>query len=96
MKKDFYRIIKAPHLTEKVTNLMNASNQYAFKVDVNSTKREIKKAVEEYFSVEVNSVRVLKVKGKSKRSRYRIKQRPDWKKAYVNLAEGQTIDVGIE
>ena len=77
MKKDFYRTIKAPHLTEKVTNLMNASNQYAFKVDV-------------------NKVRVLKVKGKSKRSRFRVKERPNWKKAYVSLAEGQTIDVGIE
>jgi len=96
MKKDYYTTIKAPHLTEKVTNLMNASNQYAFKVDVNSTKREIKKAVEEYFSVKVNKVRVIKVKGKSKRSRYRIKKRPNWKKAYVSLAEGQTLDVGIE
>ena len=75
---------------------MNANNQYAFKVDVNSTKREIKKAVEEYFSVEVNKVRVLKVKGKSKRSRFRIKKRPNWKKAYVSLAEGQTIDMGME
>ena len=96
MKKAFYSTIKAPHLTEKVTNLMNVNNQYAFKVDVNSTKREIKKAVEEYFSVEVNKVRVLKVKGKSKRSRFRVKKRPNWKKAYVSLAEGQTIDVGME
>ena len=46
MKKDIYKTIKAPHLTEKVTNLMNQSNQYAFKVDINSTKKEIKKAVE--------------------------------------------------
>ena len=75
---------------------MNLNNQFVFKVDINSSKREIKKAIEEYFSVEVKKVSVLKVKGKSKRSRYRIKQRPDWKKAYVNLAEGQTIDVGIE
>ena len=96
MKKDLYRTIRSPHLTEKVTNIMNLNNQYAFKVDINSTKREIKKAVEEYFSVEVNKVRVLKVKGKSKRSRYRIKKRPNWKKAYVSLAEGQSIDVGIE
>ena len=96
MKKDLYRTIKAPYLTEKVTNLMNVNNQYAFKVDVNSTKREIKKAVEEYFSVEVNKVSVLKVKGKSKRSRYRIKKRPNWKKAYVTLAEGQSIEVGME
>ena len=96
MKKDLYRTIKAPHLTEKVTNLMNASNQYAFKVDVNSTKREIKRAVEEYFSVEVNKVRVLKVKGKSKRSRFWVKERQNWKKDYVSLSEWQTIDVVIE
>ena len=70
MKKDIYKTIKAPYLTEKVTNLMNQSNQYAFKVDINSTKKEIKKAVEEYFSVEVNKVRVLNVKGKTKRSRH--------------------------
>ena len=96
MKRDIYQTIKSPHLTEKVTNLMNQSNQYAFKVDINSTKREIKEAVETYFSVEVNKVRVLKVKGKAKRSRYRIKKRPNWKKAYVSLSKGQSIDVGIE
>ena len=96
MSKLLHQTIRSPHLTEKVTNIMNLNNQYAFKVDINSTKREIKKAVEEYFSVEVNKVRVLKVKGKSKRSRYRIKKRPNWKKAYVSLAEGQSIDVGIE
>jgi len=96
MKKNIYETIKSPHLTEKVTNLMNQANQYAFKVDVNSTKREIKKAVEEYFSVQVKKVRVIKVKGKAKRSRFRVKQRPNWKKAYVSLEEGQTIEVGIE
>jgi len=96
MKKNIYETIKSPHLTEKVTNLMNQANQYAFKVDVNSTKREIKKAVEEYFSVQVKKVRVIKVKGKTKRSRFRVKQRPNWKKAYVSLEEGQTIEVGIE
>ena len=96
MNKNIYKTIKSPHLTEKVTDLMAQSNQYAFKVDVNSTKREIKKAVEEYFAVQVKKVTVLKVKGKTKRSRFRIKQRPNWKKAYVSLAEGQTIEVGIE
>ena len=96
MKKNIYETIKSPHLTEKVTNLMNQTNQYAFKVDVNSTKREIKKAVEEYFSVQVKKVRVIKVKGKTKRSRFRVKQRPNWKKAYVSLDEGQTIEVGLE
>ena len=96
MKKDIYNTIQKPLLTEKVTNLMNQNNQYAFKVNIDSTKREIKRAVEEYFSVEVNKVTVLKVKGKTKRSRYRLKQRPSWKKAYVSLAEGQSIEVGLE
>ena len=75
---------------------MGVANQYAFKVDINATKLQIKKAVEGYFSVDVVNVNVVKVKGKDKRSRYRIKKRPDWKKAYVRLAEGQSIEVGTE
>ena len=75
---------------------MGEANQYAFKVDVNATKLQVKKAVEGYFSVDVENVNVVKVKGKNKRSRYRIKKRTDWKKAYVRLAEGQSIEVGIE
>ena len=46
MSKLQYQTIRSPHLTEKVSDLMQKSNQYAFKVDINSTKREIKKAVE--------------------------------------------------
>ena len=75
---------------------MGGANQYAFKVDVNATKLQVKKAVEGYFSVDVENVNVVMVKGKNKRSRYRIKKRPDWKKAYVRLAEGQSIEVGTE
>ena len=75
---------------------MGEANQYAFKVDANATKLQIKKAVEGYFSVNVQKVNVVKVKGKNKRSRYRIKKRPDWKKAYVRLAEGESIEVGTE
>ena len=75
---------------------MGEANQYAFKVDANATKLQIKKAVEVYFSVDVENVNVVKVKGKNKRSRYRIKKRPNWKKAYVRLAAGQSIEVGTE
>lgn len=75
---------------------MGEANQYAFKVDLNATKLQIKKAVEGYFSVDVENVNVVKVKGKNKRSRYRIKKRPNWKKAYVRLAEGQSIEIGTE
>ena len=96
MSKSLYQTVISPYLTEKVSGLMQDSNQYAFKVDVKATKKEIKKAVESFFSVEVKDVTVVKVKGKSKRSRYRTKKKPDWKKAYISVAEGQSIDVGME
>jgi|TARA_B100001996_G_C18218895_1_gene422932 large subunit ribosomal protein L23 len=96
MDTQLYSVIKSPYLTEKVSSLMGNTNQYAFKVDANATKLQIKKAVEGYFSVNVQNVNVVNVKGKNKRSRYRVKKRPDWKKAYVQLAEGQSIEVGTE
>ena len=94
MKTELYSIIKAPYLTEKVSSLMGESNQYAFKVDITATKLQVKKAVEGYFSVDVEDVNIIKVKGKTKRSRYRIKKRSDWKKAYVRLKEGFDISYG--
>ena len=96
MKTELYSIIKSPYLTEKVSTLMGESNQYAFKVDINATKLQIKKAIEGYFSVDVEDVNVIKVKGKTKRSRYRIRKKSDWKKAYVKLAQGQSIEVTAE
>ncbi len=96
MRTELYSVIKSPYLTEKVSTLMGEANQYAFKVDSNATKLQIKKAVEGYFSVDVENVNVVKVKGKNKRSRYRIKKGSDWKKAYVRLAAGQSIEVGTE
>tara|TARA_Y100000739_G_scaffold114555_1_gene98572 strand:+ start:242 stop:532 length:291 start_codon:yes stop_codon:yes gene_type:complete len=96
MKTELYSVIKSPYLTEKVSSLMGEVNNYAFKVDINATKLQIKQAVEGYFSVDVENVNIVRVKGKNKRSRYRIKKRTDWKKAYVRLAEGQSIEVGTE
>ena len=51
MRTELYSVIKSPYLTEKVSTLMGEANQYAFKVDSNATKLQIKKAVEGYFSV---------------------------------------------
>ena len=96
MKTELYKIIKAPYLTEKVSSIMGESNQYAFKVDINATKLQVKKAVEGYFSVDVEDVNIIKGKGKTKRSRYRIRKKSDWKKAYVKLAQGQSIEVTAE
>ena len=96
MKIDQHKIIKNTHFTEKVSLLMNKSNQYAFKVDKDATKRQIKRAVEKFFSVNVREVNILINKGKTKRSRYGFRKKSDWKKAYVSLAEGQSIDMGTE
>jgi len=96
MRKDLYKVIKAPYLTEKVSSLMGSENQYAFKVDINATKLQIKHAIEGYYSVDVEKINIIKVKGKTKRSRFRITKKSDWKKAYVRLAEGHSIEVEIE
>ena len=66
MKTELYKVIKSPYLTEKVSSLMGEANQYAFKVDINATKLQVKKAVEGYFSVNVENVNIIKVKGKTK------------------------------
>ena len=58
-----------------------------------ATKADVKAAVEALFNVKVEAVNVLNVKGKSKAFRFRAGTRGDWRKAYVRLAEGQSIDV---
>ena len=95
MKTELYKVIKAPYLTEKVSALMGDSNQYAFKVDINATKLQVKKAVEGYFEVKVDDVRVINMKGKTRRTKNGLGHRSDWKKAYVRLAEGQDIDFSV-
>lgn len=86
------KIILAPHITEKAANVGESSNQYVFKVATDATKPEIKQAVEALFEVEVDGVRVLNTKGKTKRSGARLGRRKDWKKAYVRIKAGQEID----
>lgn len=85
-------ILLSPHVTEKATLVGEGSNQYVFKVLKNANKREIKAAVEKMFNVQVASVSVLNVKGKSKRFGYAMGRRKDWKKAYVRLEAGHDID----
>lgn len=86
-------IIQGPHLSEKTANLADRNNQVTFKVSLDATKDEIRQAVEKLFNVTVRDVQVLNVKGKTKRTaRGKIRQRSDWKKAYVRLEQGQQID----
>jgi large subunit ribosomal protein L23 len=86
-------VLRAPLISEKGARIQESSNQYVFEVASTATKADVKAAVEELFSVKVEAVNVVNVKGKSKSFRSRAGRRGDWRKAYVKLAEGQTIDV---
>ena len=88
-----YKVLLSPRMTEKSTRVAESSNQYVFEVATDSNKKEIKDAVEKLFEVNVESVRVVRVKGKSKTFKARAGKRNDWKKAYVRVQEGQVIDV---
>ena len=85
-------VIRSPRVSEKTARLQEI-NQYVFEVANTATKADVKSAVEALFNVTVLAVNVLNVKGKHKTFRFRAGRRGDWRKAYVRLAEGQTIDV---
>ncbi|MFT3805959.1 50S ribosomal protein L23 [Arenimonas sp.] len=86
------QVIRAPRVSEKTVR-MQEINQYVFEVARDATKGDIKSAVESLFNVTVEAVNVVNVKGKNKSFRFRAGRRGDWRKAYVRLADGQTIDV---
>lgn len=88
-----YSIILGPHVSEKATIMAESRNQLAFKVVNDASKTEVKEAVEKIFKVSVTGLQILNVKGKSKRTaRGSIRKKSNWKKAYVQLAQGQEID----
>lgn len=87
-------VLKKPVVTEKASQKA-AWGRYLFEVDRRATKPEIAEAVEETFGVKVKKVRTAMVRGKAKRSgRYRrLVKQADWKKAIVELIEGEKIDL---
>ena len=86
------QIILSPVISEKSTSAADSSNQVVFEVLSDATKNEIREAVENQFSVSVEGVQVMNVRGKVKRFGKTPGKRRNWKKAYVRLAEGQDID----
>ncbi|CUX96827.1 50S ribosomal protein L23 [Candidatus Doolittlea endobia] len=86
------KVLRAPHVSEKASTEMERHNTIVLKVTKDATKAEIKAAVHKLFKVEVNNVRTLVIKGKTKRHRQCIGRRNDWKKAYVTLTKGQNLD----
>jgi large subunit ribosomal protein L23 len=84
-------VIKGPHLSEKA-HIAAESNQVVLKVRTDATKKEIQQAVELMFEVKVDTVQVVNVKGKTKRFQQTRGRRANWKKAYVKLAEGSSVE----
>ena len=87
-----HQILISPHVSEKGSLLADEQNQHVFKVLSTATKTEVKAAVEGMFKVKVEKVRILNVKGKSKRFGGRLGKRSDLRKAYVTLMSDNDID----
>jgi large subunit ribosomal protein L23 len=87
-----FQVILAPHVSEKSSRIADKHRQIVLQVRPDASKPVIKRAVEKMFNVQVDSVTVTNVKGKSKRTARTAGRRQDWKKAYVRLKPGQDID----
>jgi len=92
MNERLLNVVRAPRVSEKTARLAE-HNQYVFEVASTATKADVKAAIEQLFSVKVEAVNVVNAKGKTKTFRFRSGRRSDQRKAYVRLAEGQSIDV---
>jgi large subunit ribosomal protein L23 len=84
-------VVKRPLITEKNERAREAARQFAFEVHRDATKIQVKQAVEKLFSVHVLAVRTAIARGKNKRVGRNTGRRPNWKKAFVTLRDGETI-----
>jgi large subunit ribosomal protein L23 len=85
-------VLLAPVVSEKSYSLIN-DNKYTFKIHPEAHKTQVRQAVEELFEVKVERVNIVKVQSKPKRRGMTKGSRPGWKKAIVQLAEGETIEI---
>ncbi len=92
--KDIFQVIDTIQLSEKATLLTETNNEYVFKVNPGANKLEIREAVEKLFGKKVASVRTANYQGKKKRERRAdFGRTKSWKKAFVKLADGETIEL---
>jgi len=84
-------VIQGPHMSEKA-HIAAENNHVVLKVRTDATKKEVAQAVELLFEVKVDAVQVVNVKGKTKRFQQTNGRRANWKKAYVKLADGVSIE----
>jgi large subunit ribosomal protein L23 len=87
-----YKVILRPLVTEKGMHRSTRNNQYAFEVHLQATKDDVRRAVEELFSVEVDKVRTQNRRGKPRKHRFKQGQTKAWKKAIVTLNAEHRID----
>jgi large subunit ribosomal protein L23 len=90
---DMYKIVKKPLVTEKGTVMLSEGNRVTFKVHLDANKIEIREAVQKIFSVTVLQVNTQVVRGKRKRFGRAMGQTKSWKKAMVQLKEGDKIEI---
>ncbi len=86
-------VIIKPLVTEKGVYYTENFTVYPFEVDRRSNKIDIKNAVETIYDVKVKGVRTINMQGKLRRVRYAQGRKRGWKKAFVTLAEGDTIEI---
>lgn len=86
-------ILVRPLVTEKTTSQLNGPNDYAFEVTVSANKIQIKEAIEAFYGVTVADVRTAIVRGKVKRHGRFFGKRKNWKKAYIRLADGDSLNI---
>lgn len=93
LRDDIRRILVRPVISEKSFQLVQAHNQYTFRVLDHAHKTMVRQAVEEQFDVTVTDVRIVNVRAKPKRRGYSRGTKPGWKKAIVELKPGDRIDL---
>jgi large subunit ribosomal protein L23 len=86
------QVLLAPVVSEKSYELIE-QRKYSFRVHPDAHKTQVRQAVEDLFDVRVQSVKILKVQPKPKRRGLVRGQRPGWKKAIVQLRQGESIEI---
>lgn len=89
---EIHDIIVRPLVTEKAVKAQDAESTYVFEVGETANKLQIKEAIESFFNVKVADVRTVNVRGKFKRFGRFYGKRSNWKKAYVTLAQGHSLN----
>jgi large subunit ribosomal protein L23 len=90
---DNTNVIIKPLVTEKSTHQQNTRNTYAFQVNQDANKQQIKQAVEQLYSVKVTDVRTMNRRGKPRRTKYKMTTTSAWKRAVVVLDENSRIEL---